>query len=84
MSALREYAAALGPEAQSVVAVNKLGKYKTALQLVGLSCLLVAMNGGDGALVQIGATLGPWTLLIATALTWQSFISYLAALWRFM
>lgn len=84
MSALREYAAALGPKAQSVVAVNTLGKYKTALQLVSLSLLLVAMNGGEGALVQLGATVGPWTLLLATALTWQSFISYFAALWRFM
>lgn len=84
MSALREYAAALGPKAQSVVAVNKLGKYKTALQLISLSLLLVAMNGGDGGLIQFGATVGPWTLLMATALTWQSFISYFAALWKFM
>jgi phosphatidylglycerophosphate synthase len=84
MSSLREHAASLGPDAASVVAVNKLGKYKTALQLVSLTLLLVAMNGGQSEVVQFGATVGPWALLGAAALTWQSFIAYLVALWRFL
>lgn len=33
MSALREWAATLGPEARSAVAVNAWGKWKTATQV---------------------------------------------------
>jgi hypothetical protein len=33
MSALREWAASMGPEARSAVAVNNWGKWKTACQV---------------------------------------------------
>lgn len=45
MSALREWAAALGPEAHAAAAVNKLGKYKTTSQMVSLVLLLGAKTG---------------------------------------
>ena len=52
MSALREWAAALGPEAHAAAAVNKLGKYKTSSQMVSLVLLLGAKTGAcrSGAL----------------------------------
>jgi len=41
MSSLREWAAAAGGSAQKAVKVNSLGKWKTALQMVAMSVLLV-------------------------------------------
>lgn len=42
MSALREWAAALGPEAHSAVAVSWVGKWKTATQVrLGTNLVLV-------------------------------------------
>ncbi|MEW5304616.1 MAG: hypothetical protein WDW38_009827 [Sanguina aurantia] len=41
MSALREWAASSGGAAQKAVKVNSLGKWKTALQMVSLSVLLL-------------------------------------------
>lgn len=84
MSALREWAASLGPAASSVVAVSWVGKVKTTLQLASLSLLLVAMNGGDGAIASFGATVGPWGLIGAAVLTVHSFASYMVALLKFM
>lgn len=84
MSALREWAASLGPAAQNVVAVSWIGKYKTALQLASLSLLLAAMNGGEGAVATFGAAVGPWGLIGAAILTVHSFTSYMVALSRFM
>jgi CDP-diacylglycerol---glycerol-3-phosphate 3-phosphatidyltransferase len=84
MSALREWASSLGPDARSRVAVNWVGKYKTTFQLVSLAMLVFAMNGGDGVLVEMCAAAGPWVLLAATALTLQSFGVYFLALSNFM
>lgn len=84
MSALRELAASQGPAARGVVAVNWVGKYKTALQLVSLSMLLYAMNGGADDVTHTCALAGPWLLTAATALTVQSFAVYLAALFKFL
>lgn len=42
MSALREWAAAAGGAAHKAVKVNSLGKWKTALQMVAISVLLMA------------------------------------------
>lgn len=83
MSALREWAASLGPAASSVVAVSWIGKYKTALQLASLSLLLAAMNGGDGMLASVGAAVGPWGLIGAAILTVHSFTTYMVAMLKF-
>jgi len=40
MSALREWAAALGGEAHQAVAVSSLGKWKTATQVPQSSCVM--------------------------------------------
>lgn len=45
ISALREWAASLGPEAHKAVAVNNLGKWKTASQMVALALLLHLRSG---------------------------------------
>jgi CDP-diacylglycerol--glycerol-3-phosphate 3-phosphatidyltransferase len=46
MSAVREWAASQGGDIHKTVAVNKLGKFKTVLQMVALTLLLANRNGG--------------------------------------
>jgi CDP-diacylglycerol--glycerol-3-phosphate 3-phosphatidyltransferase len=45
MSALREWAATLGPKARDAVAVNAWGKWKTAAQMTSLTMLLMTRDG---------------------------------------
>ncbi|PSC76980.1 CDP-diacylglycerol-glycerol-3-phosphate 3-phosphatidyltransferase 2-like [Micractinium conductrix] len=89
MSALREWAAALGPEAHSAVAVSWVGKWKTAAQMTSLTLLLLARQGPaaggavpPAALAAAGAT-GVPLLLVAALLTVWSLALYFAGLWRF-
>jgi len=85
MSALREWAAALGPEAHAAAAVNKLGKYKTSSQMASLVLLLGAKTvwvirlGGEAACTDAGIVL----LFFATLLTTQSLYGYSRTLARF-
>lgn len=68
MSAFREWAAGAGAAAQKAVAVNALGKWKTATQMVALG-LLLACDAG------VAPVLGcqPFNLLISGAvLLWVS------------
>lgn len=90
MSALREWAAALGPEAHSAVAVSWVGKWKTAAQMTSLALLLVGHQAAAGgaatvppALLQVAGTAGVPLLGVAAALTLWSLADYFAALWRF-
>lgn len=85
MSALREWAAAAGPEAHGAVAVSWTGKWKTATQMAALTLLLGAKIpelGGDAA--GAAAAAGVALLLLAAALTVWSLAEYFAALWKFM
>lgn len=84
MSALREWAAALGPEARSAVAVSALGKWKTAAQMVSLTLLLAARAGGVSWLVDASGLLGPPLLGVAAYLTVHSLALYMRGLWPFM
>ena len=84
MSALREWAASMGPEVRSAVAVNWVGKYKTTFQLVSLAMLTFAMNGGSGPLFEACAIAGPWVLVAATTLTLHSFAVYFIGISKFM
>lgn len=84
MSALREWAASSSAEARSAVAVNWLGKYKTTLQLMSLAMLVFAMNGGQGAVVEGCAVLGPWALIGAAGLTVYSFVVYFMAMAKYL
>ncbi|CAM6016678.1 unnamed protein product [Sphagnum balticum] len=72
MSAVREWAASQGGDMHKTVAVNKLGKYKTVLQMVALTLLLANRNGGGGdalgiagvSLLYIAAGLALWSLVV--------------------
>jgi CDP-diacylglycerol--glycerol-3-phosphate 3-phosphatidyltransferase len=75
ISALREWMAELGQRTR--VAVSQLGKYKTILQMVGLSMMLFRypLFGIDVY------RLGLWLTVVAAVLTLWSMISYLRAAW---
>ena len=84
VSALREWMAELGQRA--TVKVAALGKIKTIVQMVALSCLLYASTPGSQALADIWMgrwvfVLGDWLLAIAALLTLWSGIQYLIAAW---
>lgn len=75
VSALREWMAELG--ARGKVAVSGLGKFKTILQIVGLSMLLFRWNLWGIPIYEIGLVL----TVIAAVLTLWSMVQYLRAAW---
>jgi len=75
VSALREWMAELG--ARSKVAVSGFGKVKTALQMIGLGCMLWTKPTFGLPVYNIGAGL----LLIAAGLTLWSMFIYIRAAW---
>jgi len=80
ISALREWMAEIGKRGK--VKVSQLAKYKTILQIVGLSCMLFRWNltifpGVSLPVFEIGLVL----TVIAAFLTLISAISYLRAAW---
>ncbi len=74
ISALREWMAELGARAQ--VAVSRLGKWKTAAQMLALVILL-----GNPPQMSFWVGLGLFLLLIAAGLTLWSMVVYLKAAW---
>ena len=73
ISALREWMASIG--ARTAVAVNQLGKWKTAVQMVALPMLLF-----NGVFLGIDTRMvGTWLIYIAAALTVISMVVYLRA-----
>jgi len=80
ISALREWMAEIGQRRK--VAVSQLGKYKTILQIVGLSCMLfrwdlTLLPGFTLPVFEIGLVL----TVVAAVLTLISAIAYLRAAW---
>ena len=75
ISALREWMAELG--ARGKVAVSGLGKFKTILQIVGLSMMLFRWNLWGIPIYEVGVAL----TLIAAVLTLWSMVQYLRAAW---
>lgn len=75
VSALREWMAQLGARAK--VAVSALGKWKTIVQMVGLSFMMYR-NDLFGLPVY---RMGVWLLVIAAVLTLWSMMSYLKMAW---
>jgi len=75
ISALREWMAELGQRAK--VAVSIIGKYKTILQIIGLSMMLYRWELLGLPIFEIGAVL----TAVAAALTLLSMFSYLKAAW---
>jgi len=84
MSALREWAAAAGGDAHKAVAVNSLGKWKTATQMASITLLLTFRDGGSGIVAQTSLWLGPALLVVASVLALWSLGVYFAAVFRFM
>jgi len=84
MSSLREWAAASGGAAHQAVKVSSLGKWKTAMQLVAMSLLMVLRNDhlvGNSELVVL------WlhrSALMCFGLLWASTVLALYSLWRYM
>jgi CDP-diacylglycerol--glycerol-3-phosphate 3-phosphatidyltransferase len=75
ISALREWMAELGQRGK--VAVSAIGKYKTILQIIGLSMMLYRWDLFGLPIFEIGAVL----TAVAAALTLLSMFSYLRAAW---
>jgi CDP-diacylglycerol--glycerol-3-phosphate 3-phosphatidyltransferase/cardiolipin synthase len=75
ISALREWMAELGQRTK--VAVSQIGKYKTILQMVGLSMMLYRQPLLDLPVYEAGIVLS----VVAAALTLLSMIMYLRAAW---
>jgi CDP-diacylglycerol--glycerol-3-phosphate 3-phosphatidyltransferase len=75
ISALREWMAELG--ARGKVAVSGLGKFKTILQIVGLSMMLFRWNLWGIPIYEVGIAL----TIIAAVLTLWSMVQYLRAAW---
>ena len=75
ISALREWMAEIGARAR--VKVSLLGKYKTIMQIVGLSFLLFRQNLFGIPVYQLGLGL----TAVAVVLTLWSMVSYLRLAW---
>jgi CDP-diacylglycerol--glycerol-3-phosphate 3-phosphatidyltransferase len=75
ISALREWMAGIGQ--RTAVAVSRIGKYKTILQMVGLTMLLFRADLLGLPIYQIGL----WLTVVAAALTLISMGLYLRAAW---
>ncbi|KAK9169153.1 hypothetical protein Syun_001293 [Stephania yunnanensis] len=83
MSAVREWAASQNSKVLEAVAVNNLGKWKTATQMAALTILLAACDSsliGSEILVPLGVGL----LYTSAGLTLWSLIIYMKKIWRLM
>jgi CDP-diacylglycerol--glycerol-3-phosphate 3-phosphatidyltransferase len=75
VSALREWMAELGERTR--VAVSQLGKYKTILQMVGLSMMLYRYDILGLPIYRIGLYL----TVVAAVLTLWSMVAYIRSAW---
>jgi len=78
VSALREWMSQIGARAH--VAVSIFGKWKTTLQIIGISLMLYR----EPLLALPVYRIGEWLLYVAAALTLWSMIDYLRAAWPAM
>ncbi|CAM6109905.1 unnamed protein product [Calypogeia fissa] len=82
MSAVREWAAAQGGDLHKAVAVNSLGKIKTASQMVAITLLLACGEGGlDSTLAGV---VGVGLLYVAAILALWSLGIYMRGIWGSM
>ena len=75
ISALREWMAGIG--ARGKVAVSQLGKYKTILQIIGLSLMLYREPLLGLPVYRVGV----WMTMVAAAATLVSMVAYLRLAW---
>ncbi|KAL5800146.1 hypothetical protein ACOSQ4_033030 [Xanthoceras sorbifolium] len=81
MSAVREWAASQNAKLLEAVAVNNLGKWKTATQMIALTILLATRDhsvGGPGILVGSGVGL----LYFSAGLSLWSLAVYMGKIWK--
>ncbi|XXG54952.1 hypothetical protein AAC387_Pa03g2711 [Persea americana] len=81
MSAVREWAASQDSKVLEAVAVNNLGKWKTATQMTALTILLATRDSslcGPGVLAASGVVL----LYVSAGLTVWSLVIYMSKVWR--
>ncbi|XP_057981831.1 CDP-diacylglycerol--glycerol-3-phosphate 3-phosphatidyltransferase 2 [Malania oleifera] len=81
MSAVREWAASQNGKLSEAVAVNNLGKWKTATQMTALTILLATRDSslaGPGFLVATGVVL----LYISAGLAVLSLVVYMKKIWK--
>uniref|UniRef100_A0A5B7AGU4 CDP-diacylglycerol--glycerol-3-phosphate 1-phosphatidyltransferase n=1 Tax=Davidia involucrata TaxID=16924 RepID=A0A5B7AGU4_DAVIN len=81
MSAVREWAASQNGKLSEAVAVNNLGKWKTATQMTALTILLASRDSsltGAGILVASGVVF----LYISAGLTVWSLVVYMRKIWK--
>ncbi|HXZ08959.1 MAG TPA: CDP-diacylglycerol--glycerol-3-phosphate 3-phosphatidyltransferase [Paraburkholderia sp.] len=80
ISALREWMAQIG--ASKSVAVNSLGKFKTACQMVAIPMLLLYQTVPLGAGLAIDTRIwGDWLIYLAAVLTIWSMLYYMKLAW---
>ncbi|ARP94832.1 CDP-diacylglycerol--glycerol-3-phosphate 3-phosphatidyltransferase [Bordetella genomosp. 13] len=75
ISALREWMAKIGASAS--VAVHRLGKFKTAAQMIAIPCLLYGRPLANVDLLWVGF----WLIVVAAVLTVWSMLYYLQRAW---
>ncbi|KHN37289.1 CDP-diacylglycerol--glycerol-3-phosphate 3-phosphatidyltransferase 2-like [Glycine soja] len=82
MSAVREWAASQDSKLLEAVAVNNLGKWKTATQMTALTILLATRDWshGGGAAIVVGS--GVALLYTSAGLALWSLVVYMKKIWR--
>ncbi|TMW98982.1 hypothetical protein EJD97_003231 [Solanum chilense] len=81
MSAVREWAASQGGKLSEAVAVNNLGKWKTATQMIALTILLLTRDSSlSGAASLVGS--GVMLLYISAWLAVWSLFVYMRKIWK--
>ncbi|KAL7109471.1 hypothetical protein ACP275_06G177200 [Erythranthe tilingii] len=81
MSAVREWAASRNRKLLEAVAVNNLGKWKTATQMCALTALLAARDGSLAG-AEILVTSGVVLLYFSAWLSLWSLVVYMRKIWR--
>ncbi|ERM95678.1 CDP-diacylglycerol--glycerol-3-phosphate 3-phosphatidyltransferase 2 isoform X2 [Amborella trichopoda] len=83
MSAVREWAASQGASVLEAVAVNNLGKWKTASQMIALTVLLATRDMSQTG-PSILATCGIVLLYMSAGLAIWSLVVYTRGIWRIL
>ncbi|MCO5576228.1 hypothetical protein L7F22_030037 [Adiantum nelumboides] len=81
MSAVREWAASQSSNVSAAVAVNKLGKWKTASQMVALTVLLATRNVCENSVDCLLIAVGVGLLYVSAGLALVSLAVYIKGIW---
>ncbi|KVI09774.1 CDP-diacylglycerol--glycerol-3-phosphate 3-phosphatidyltransferase 2 [Cynara cardunculus var. scolymus] len=84
MSAVREWAASQGSKLSEAVAVNNLGKWKTATQMSSLTILLVIRDSSFREVGFAWAAAGVGLLYVSGGLAVWSLVVYMKKIWKVM